>query len=143
MADGPVSLVLLLAAQAEAHVGSAAITQHQGHGNGHDGQRESHVGGSHTGNTHTLPHEDLVHDVVQIVHHEGHGGGDGITAEESADGFRFQRVLLSNSLFHEVLLSFCPRRRKKSTLGAKDLGRRMQTRHFSCKFQLGESIQVP
>ena len=104
MADGPVCLLLLPPAQTEAHVGCAAVPDEQGQGNGHDGQGKGHVGGGHARDPYPLPHEDLIHDIIEVVDHQRQGGGNGVAADQAANGFRFQRILFLLRLFHEKRL---------------------------------------
>ena len=73
MAGGPVRLLLLPAAQAEAHIRRAAVPDHQRQGNGDNGQRKGHVGGGHPRDPHPLADKDLIHNVVQVVDHQGQG----------------------------------------------------------------------
>ena len=109
MAGGPVRLLLLPAAQAETHIRRAAVPDHQRQGNGDNGQRKGHVGGGHPRDPHPLADKDLIHNVVQVVDHQGQGCGDRIPADQTANGFGLQGILFPLGLFH-VSCSFLPRR---------------------------------
>ena len=130
MAGGPVRLLLLPAAQAEAHIRRAAVPDHQRQGNGDNGgdqitgilaqnqcqcadgdngQRKGHVGGGHPRDPHPLADKDLIHNVVQVVDHQGQGCGDRIPADQTANGFGLQGILFPLGLFHRSC-SFLPRR---------------------------------
>ncbi|CAN3976846.1 PrgI family protein, partial [Dysosmobacter welbionis] len=76
--DGVIRLLLLAAAEAQADVGGAAVSQQQGHGIHQNDHRERHVDGRHGGDPHALAHKDLVHDVVEAVDHQRQGRGDGV-----------------------------------------------------------------
>ena len=108
MAGGPVRLLLLPAAQAEAHIRRAAVPDHQRQGNGDNGQRKGHVGGGHPRDPYPLADKDLIHNVVQVVDHQGQGCGDRVPANQTANGFGLQGILFPLGLFHRSC-SFLPR----------------------------------
>lgn len=92
VADGPVRLLLLAAAQAQAHVGRAAVAQQQGECVDQDDDGKGNIGGGHAGDAHALSHEDLVHDVIEIVDHQRQGGWDGIAQQQCGDRLRLQGI---------------------------------------------------
>ena len=92
VADGVIRLLLLAAAEAQADVGGAAVSQQQGHGIHQNDHRERHVDGRHGGDPHALAHKDLVHDVVEAVDHQRQGRGDGVADDQLLNRLGFQRA---------------------------------------------------
>ena len=92
MTDGVIRLLLLAAAEAQADVGGAAVSQQQGHGIHQNDHRERHVDGRHGGDPHALAHKDLVHDVVEAVDHQRQGRGDGVADDQLLNRLGFQRA---------------------------------------------------
>lgn len=68
------------------------VSQHERQCGGDDGQRKGYIGGSHAGDAHALSDENLVGNIIKIVHHQRQGCGNGILADQMADGLGGQRI---------------------------------------------------
>lgn len=131
MRNRAVSVLLFLAAEAQADVGGRAVAQQQRNRVDQNHQRKGDVGGGHAGDADALTDEDLIDDVVQIVDHEGQRGGDGIAPEQCGNRFGFQRVcLLCLHGWRPPCLSPPPGKRKQPRLALQ----RTQNPAVSCAF---------
>ena len=92
LADDPVCGFLILPAQIQIQICRAAVSDHQCHGDGHNGQRKCHIGGGHPRDAHSLPHKDLIHNIVQVIDQKRQCGGNGIFPEQLRDRCGCQRI---------------------------------------------------
>ena len=82
----------LIGPQADAHIGTAAISNQNGQGKGNHRQRKHHRIGrvAVRAQVGRIGYKNLVHNVIKRCHQQGNNTGDGVLAHQASDGLCLQ-----------------------------------------------------